>query len=242
MKTKPKFQILTTLLFAFIAAPFASAQPTAPNPTQFDPSLDCPYPRLRLGKSPDWKGPDKVLDKVDFPGFNVSEVVNYLRDQFSNSFDIVVPKSYRYQQSVGRTTGGGGGGGTGGGSFLNSLPISPQTGLPIQPETQEIDPDNYNVNLHLRNVTASEIFNAMNMEFEAEHTPLQWKLVMNGSRPTAVLHVVPEWISSTPPPPPTQRKVMYVGDLIGSESAQSRSETTEPQSNHGRHLRCVEGQ
>ena len=36
--------------------------------------------------------------------------------------------------------------------------------------------------LQLRNVTASEVFNAMNLLFENNHTPLRWELKLNGRR------------------------------------------------------------
>lgn len=73
------------------------------------------------------------------------------------------------------------------------------------------------VKLQLKNVTASEIFNAMNMEFMAENSPVRWELRMNGNRPTAVLRVMPELMPPVParqPLPPTRRMVYFVGDLV----------------------------
>lgn len=203
MKTYPLFRIIVALVFAVISAASTPAQPAAPNPTQYDPVTGLPIPQTPPWKAPDWKNPDKVLDKVEFNGWDVSVVADYLRKEFTNALDIVVPGTYQF--TVNPPSGGG-------------LPaIDPATGLPISPASKEISPGSYNVSLQLRNVTASEIFNAMNMEFEAEHTPVQWRLVMNGSRPTAVLHVVPEWISFKPTSPQLQHKVFFIGDLLGGK-------------------------
>ena len=60
--------------------------------------------------------------------------------------------------------------------------------LPFGSETEQAwNWQNANVWLQLRNVTASEIFNAMNLVFEAGRTPLQWDLIRNGNRSTALL-------------------------------------------------------
>lgn len=77
----------------------------------------------------------------------------------------------------------------------------------------------YPINLWLRNVTASELFRAMNLEFEAENTPVRWELTMNGNRPTAVIRVVPALLPPAPKPPPLERKVIFVGDLLGNEKS-----------------------
>src|SRR5262249_16939392 len=59
-----------------------------------------------------------------------------------------------------------------------------------------------------------------NLLFEAENTPLRWKLAMNGSRPTVLLRVMPELVPrkpAKPVPDSPQRKVFFVGDLLGEE-------------------------
>jgi hypothetical protein len=97
----------------------------------------------------------------------------------------------------------------------NSYVPDPATGNPI-------DPNNYQVYLKLKRVTASELFHAMNLEFEAENTPLRWQLIMNDQRATAVLHFVPELLphaSAPPPAPELKRMVFYVGDLMGNEKS-----------------------
>jgi hypothetical protein len=79
-----------------------------------------------------------------------------------------------------------------------------------------VDIGRYMVKLQLKNVTASEVFGAMNLEFEAENTPVRWELKLNGSRSTAILRFMPEQV---PPPPVSKRMVFFVGDLIGDESS-----------------------
>jgi hypothetical protein len=79
------------------------------------------------------------------------------------------------------------------------------------------DPPNIAISIRLRNVTASEVFNAMNLVFMTENRPVRWELRMNGNRPTVVLRVLPELM---PPAltkrglPPTRRMVYFVGDLV----------------------------
>ena len=56
--------------------------------------------------------------------------------------------------------------------------------------------------MRLKNVTASEVFNAMNIVFETENTPLRWELRMNGNRPAAVLYVLPDLLPRVVQEPP----------------------------------------
>jgi hypothetical protein len=80
------------------------------------------------------------------------------------------------------------------------------------------------VGLRLKNVTAMEIFNAMNLVFETAKTPLRWELIQNGNRPTALLRSLydrPAGVDPTTglpvgaPPPPIRPMVYFVGDLLG---------------------------
>ena len=84
------------------------------------------------------------------------------------------------------------------------------------------------IRLQLKNVTASEVFNAMNLVFENDRTPLRWELKLNGKRPTALLRVLaspkyppPAIIDPTTglplPPQETKRGVYFVGNLLGDE-------------------------
>ena len=95
----------------------------------------------------------------------------------------------------------------------------------------DIDPRAVMIRLQLKNVTASEVFNAMNLVFENDQTPLRWELKMNGKRPTALLRVLAEPGRKNSPPaidpttglpvPPqeTKRGVYFVGNLIGDEKS-----------------------
>jgi hypothetical protein len=74
------------------------------------------------------------------------------------------------------------------------------------------------IRLQLKNVTASEVFNAMNLVFENDRTPLRWELKLNGKRPTALLRVLVE-PSPKNPPPETKRGVYFVGNLLGDEKS-----------------------
>jgi hypothetical protein len=85
----------------------------------------------------------------------------------------------------------------------------------ILPDSPRSDPTQYSVHLRLKNVRASEIFNAMNLEFELDNTPLRWELTTNGSRPTALLRYLPQL---APPPPQQVRKIFFVGDIMDENS------------------------
>jgi hypothetical protein len=122
---------------------------------------------------PSWSGPTNVLSSVRLEQLPLTEVVRYLREQFKNSFDIILPGSS--------------------GSY---------------------DPSQTDVDLQLKDVTAAEIFSAMNLQFEIDKTPLRWELTLNGSRPTAMLRYLPQLVPPPPPPPPETRRVFYVGYLL----------------------------
>jgi hypothetical protein len=95
----------------------------------------------------------------------------------------------------------------------------------------EFDWADVTISLRLKNVTASEIFNAMNLVFETAKTPLRWDMGMNGNRPTAVLRFLgnqpsvgidpatglpaPTGLPAFPPAPPEKPMVFFVGDLVG---------------------------
>ena len=79
------------------------------------------------------------------------------------------------------------------------------------------------IRLQLKNVKASEVFNAMNLVFENDHTPLRWELKANG-RPLVQLRVLPEAAPtadpfSQPKPADTHRTVYFVGNLVGDEKS-----------------------
>lgn len=86
-----------------------------------------------------------------------------------------------------------------------------------------IDPQSVLINIELKNVTASEVFHAMNLVFEAQNTPVRWELRMNGNRPAALVRVLPALVpaSGAPPPAPeeSRRMVYFVGELLGDEKS-----------------------
>jgi type II secretory pathway component GspD/PulD (secretin) len=78
------------------------------------------------------------------------------------------------------------------------------------------------INLRLKNVTASEIFSAMNLVFENNRTPLRWELKLNGHRQIALLRVLVDPVQQVnplagTPTPEIKRRVYWVGNLIGDE-------------------------
>ncbi len=77
------------------------------------------------------------------------------------------------------------------------------------------EPGNTQIRIQLKNVTASEVFNAMNLVFETENTPMHWELKMNGNRPMVVLRVFPGPLGPAPEQP--RRHVFFVGELLGDE-------------------------
>jgi hypothetical protein len=83
------------------------------------------------------------------------------------------------------------------------------------------DPGEVGINLRLKNVTATEVFNAMNLDFEAKNAPFRWILRMDGNRPLALLRVVPallpQPLRATGVQLQDKRMVFFVGDLVGDE-------------------------
>ncbi|HEX7653501.1 MAG TPA: hypothetical protein VF607_08345, partial [Verrucomicrobiae bacterium] len=69
----------------------------------------------------------------------------------------------------------------------------------------------FRVFLKLHQVHPSEVFGAMNLQFEAESAPFRWWLKLNGNRLTAQLKVDPETPLNTPDP---DRRLYFVGDLL----------------------------
>jgi hypothetical protein len=88
------------------------------------------------------------------------------------------------------------------------------------------------IHLQLKNVKASEVFNAMNLVFENDRTPIRWELKNSayGGLSYAQLRVLPQaahWMASggvggaivDTPPAPKQRMVYYIGNLVGDEKS-----------------------
>jgi len=99
--------------------------------------------------------------------------------------------------------------------------------LPM-PKTFDHEWGNTPIELQLKNVKASDVFNSMNLVFENDRTPLRWELKTRGNRPTALLRVLAEpGENSSPPvydpatglPVPEKRGVYFVGNLLGDEKS-----------------------
>lgn len=80
---------------------------------------------------------------------------------------------------------------------------------------------NIPIRLQMKNVTASDLFNAMNLVFENDRTPVRWHLMTrSGARQLVQLCVLPEAAPELPAAPPeTHRMVYFIGDLIGNEKS-----------------------
>lgn len=147
-------------------------------------------------KDTNWQDPAAVLSDVSFNDVQLSEVARLLREQFKDQFDIILPGSTSAFAYVG--------------------------GQPVAAAWQH-DWQNETIQLRLKNVNASEVFHAMNLLFEDNRTPIRWELKVDGHRQIALLRVLvePEPQSPpqlTPPPaPPVQRRVYFVGNLVGNE-------------------------
>jgi hypothetical protein len=83
---------------------------------------------------------------------------------------------------------------------------------PDDPETSAIT-----VQMRLKDAPAAEIFNAMNLYFQANKIQAQWTLMLNGTRPTAVLAVVhPAKPPGDATPSETERKhtVFSIAEIL----------------------------
>lgn len=92
--------------------------------------------------------------------------------------------------------------------------------LPM-PQTYGTDWGSKSIRLQLKDVRASDVFNAMNLVFENDQTPLRWELKA-GTRPLVLLRVLPEAAPEPQPPAKpveTHRQVFFIGNLIGDEKS-----------------------
>ncbi|HEY2081465.1 MAG TPA: hypothetical protein VGI88_01680, partial [Verrucomicrobiae bacterium] len=145
-------------------------------------------------KDSNWVDPGIVLTNISYDGIPLVEVARSLNDEFKGQFDVLLPGS--------------------------------MSGVAYQNGRQalagwEHEWQNEPIQLRLRNVTASEVFNAMNLLFENNRTPLRWELKVNGHRQMALLRVLVDPTPQGGPPADAevQRKVYFVGNLIGNEKS-----------------------
>lgn len=171
------------------------ANPTTgtPNLPVIDPMTGLPVAPQSEWKDPNWKDPDITLADVQYDNLPLSEVAKNLRAQFKQQFDIILP------------------GDTSAASYVNGLPM---------PASWPSNWRDEQIQLHLRDVTASEIFGAMNLLFENNRTPLRWELKVLGHRQLALLRVLIDPVPQNGQPnagQPAIRRIYFVGDLIGDE-------------------------
>src|SRR5438445_11676733 len=104
-----KIKTILPILAAFallISAATTPAQPapgfsgtagvSAPGPVgAIDPATGLPIaPTVVPWKDENWKDPSKVLKEVDYDGLPISEVAHDLANQFTNSFDVLLPHDW----------------------------------------------------------------------------------------------------------------------------------------------------
>ena len=183
---------MKTLLQAVILTSlFSACMVCAPLPAQ--PAGNTNAAATFEWKHADWKDPDQTIAELTYDNLPLAEVVHLLKSRFTNYFDVVMPESFSTTPSA----------------------LAPD-GRTIPAEATEVS--SISVKLQLKNVTASEIFNALNLKFDLDKLPLRWELLVNGRRPTAVLRVleVPRTESVTKPSETRSRAVFYVGDAVDS--------------------------
>jgi hypothetical protein len=192
MKSKLQISAGIILLLAFSLTGSLAQTPGVPPVQTIDPVTGLPISPPAPGsdwKDTNWVDPDILLTNVTYRHLLLSEVAQNLRQQFKEQFDVLLPSDW------------------------SGAAVNPATGLPVQ----SLDWKGLPIDLQLKNVTASEVFGAMNLIFENDRTPLRWELKMLGRRPIARLTVLAEPRLSESPP--HQRRVYFVGDLIGDEKS-----------------------
>lgn len=196
VKRKQKFTMKTKLqiLIAVFSILFSIALASAQQQPRIDPATGLPLPPqpqidpatgLPADGSPPFKGPDGTPTWIDPAWPDPGKVLPRIDYQGLPLSEVANQLRQRFTNA-----------------FDIILPNGPEGG----------DPTQINVDLQLQNVTATEIFNAMNLQFELDKSPFRWELTWNGNRPTAVIRDLPQLGPSTPP---QTRKVFYVGDLLG---------------------------
>ena len=79
------------------------------------------------------------------------------------------------------------------------------------------------IQLQLKNVKASDVFNAMNLIFENNQAPLRWENKHTGNRQVVLLRVLPEAApQGQPPAVEKHRQIYFIGNLLGDESGGMR--------------------
>lgn len=192
MKTKRQITTSVAILILLISLVPASAQSPA-----LDPNTGLPVNQSTPGASP----PMPVFDPAT--GKPLTQAIQWISDTWVDP-DIVLtnvvytglPLSEVANQLRS--------------SFKNQFDILPM------PTTFGTNWGDTTIQLQLRNVRASDIFNAMNLVFENDRTPLRWQL-MNNAHPMAILRVLPDAALVSSPKTETHRTVYFIGNCGMSE-------------------------
>jgi hypothetical protein len=221
MKSKLRLRTSATLLFFIISvcATLAQNSPTPPRPAAPIAPGMAPPPRYAPGMDQRyglWATQSQTIPAIDpTTGLPISQPAPEWKDPNWNDPDKTLPEV-----------------------FYDGLPVSEiahnlseefkgefDTLLPHdfgagRQGSEGVDWISTPVHLRLKNVKASEVFNAMNLLFENNRTPLRWELKINGSRRIALLRVLEDPRLADPfHTQEPKRTVYFVGDLIGSEKS-----------------------
>jgi hypothetical protein len=198
MKSKLQIQIPAAILFLILSLAVAPAQPAPPNAPTVNPTTGLPaggWPPT-LDPATGLPVPPPAPQWID-PNWSDPDIV--LNDVVYDGLPLSeVARDLRER-------------------FKDSFDILPM------PKTFGKDWGGETIRLQLKNVRASETFNAMNLVFENDRTPLRWELKQSpGRRGMVQLRVLPEAALKDVPqtkPPETHRVVYFVGNLIGDEKS-----------------------
>jgi len=88
------------------------------------------------------------------------------------------------------------------------------------------------VQMRLKDVRAIEVFNAMNLYFQAQKIEARWTLTLNGTRPTAILAVLPPAKLPVPATPPAETEkiaptVFSIVEILSPSSAAGDKQPTD---------------
>ena len=204
MKTRPAIFAAATVLWLAVAAPAALAQPNPPTPpanaaSSLRPAVPVApdFPSLALDPNTGQPLPQPAPQWIDPDWMDPHTVLTNISYEGIPLSEVAKDLRERFKQD------------------FDILPL---------PTTFNKDWGNeILIQLQLRDVRASEVFNAMNLVFDNDRTPVRWELKSNPhGRPLVQLRVLPQAESpATGSSKSTEirRTVYFVGDLVGDEKS-----------------------
>ena len=202
MKSKLQIQTPTAILFLILSLAVAPAQPAPPGAPAANPATGMPAAggAAAIDPTTGLPGTPPAPQWID-PNWSDPNIVltNVVYDGLPLS---EVARQLRQQ-------------------FKDNFDVLPM------PKTFGKEWGDETIQLQLNNVRASEIFNAMNLVFENDRTPLRWELKQPSDRAHRFtrwvqLRVLPEAAPQDVPqtkPPEKHRMVYFVGNLVGDEKS-----------------------